>query len=408
MNQSYANNRRLSSPASGNTVLSSDGAAATVRVVHLLDRPIAFHRCFVEITGSITAALMLSQALYWQRRTKDPAGWWYKTRDEWTAETGMSRYEQEGARKKLRKLGILQEERRGIPAQLWYRVDEARLLSLLQGNVATPCCEKAEAAPAGGELTNKMVENPPTGQRKTSQQDGGKPANKMVTFPPSSKEAETTTETTSETTTTTAAAPTEPTANPTEAAPTEAGGSGSSPVENSLIFDFHLKALSEAERQRATAILGDLSPTLAQQVLDEFNYATGCGCIKQSRWAWLRAVAQSAHEGRFTPTTDLAERRARQASQANGNGGNPTVVTLPARRTPSQAWADHREELMGEGMTAGEYATYIAPLRGREDGRVLWLEAPNHIVAEWVLGHLPQVETVIQPHTALPLRVCIG
>ena len=33
-------------------------------LLQLLDRPIAFHRCFVTLTGSVTAALMLSQALY--------------------------------------------------------------------------------------------------------------------------------------------------------------------------------------------------------------------------------------------------------------------------------------------------------------------------------------------------------
>ncbi|MCP5135094.1 MAG: hypothetical protein H6976_16245 [Gammaproteobacteria bacterium] len=47
--------------------------------------------CFVTLTGSVTAALMLSQALYWQRRTQHAGGWWFKIRDEWTSETGMSR-----------------------------------------------------------------------------------------------------------------------------------------------------------------------------------------------------------------------------------------------------------------------------------------------------------------------------
>ncbi len=37
----------------------------------LLDRPIAFYRVFVMITGSVTGALMLSQAVYWSKRTDD-------------------------------------------------------------------------------------------------------------------------------------------------------------------------------------------------------------------------------------------------------------------------------------------------------------------------------------------------
>ena len=51
-------------------------------LLDLLDRPIAFHRVFVTITGSLAAGVMLSQALYWSRRTKDPEGWFYKTQPE--------------------------------------------------------------------------------------------------------------------------------------------------------------------------------------------------------------------------------------------------------------------------------------------------------------------------------------
>jgi hypothetical protein len=102
-----------------------------LQLLELLDRPIAFHRCFVTLTGSITAALMLSQALYWQQRTKHDGGWWFKKQEEWTDETGLSRREQENARQNLRKLKLLYEERRGVPAQLWYRLDEILLLEML-------------------------------------------------------------------------------------------------------------------------------------------------------------------------------------------------------------------------------------------------------------------------------------
>ncbi len=91
-------------------------------IKHLLDRPIAFHRAFVTLTGSVTAALMLSQAVYWSKRVAEGRdGWFYKTQNEWLEETGMSRYEQESARKKLAK--YLKVERRDVPAQLYYKVD---------------------------------------------------------------------------------------------------------------------------------------------------------------------------------------------------------------------------------------------------------------------------------------------
>ncbi|MDD1016883.1 phage replication protein [Pseudomonas rubra] len=89
----------------------------------LLDRPIAFQRAFVTIGVGITGALMLSQAIYWSNRTENAEGWFYKTMEEWEAETGMTRSEQESARKKLIKVGALEEMKKGVPCRLFYRVN---------------------------------------------------------------------------------------------------------------------------------------------------------------------------------------------------------------------------------------------------------------------------------------------
>ncbi len=91
-----------------------------------LDRPIAFHRVFVTLTGSVTAALMLSQAMYWTKRT-GPDGWFFKTIKQWEEETGLSRHEQQSARKTLRKFSFWHEDLRGIPAKMHYHVDIAAL-----------------------------------------------------------------------------------------------------------------------------------------------------------------------------------------------------------------------------------------------------------------------------------------
>lgn len=113
----------------------------------------------------------------------------------------------------------------------------------------------------------------------------------------------------------------------------------------------------------------------------------------------LQRVARSAQEGAFTPTSDLADRR--QAPVQT------TARPLPTRQ-PSQAWEDHRKELLRYGVTLADYHTYIAPLHGREDGKILWLEAPNPVVADWVSAHLSQIEQTMKAHTGLPVRVCIG
>jgi hypothetical protein len=88
-----------------------------------LNRPIAYHRIFREISGSTVAAVLLSQAWYWKDRCSEQDGWFYKTGEQWRQETGLSRKEQETARKKLRYAGFLEERKEGIPARLFYRVN---------------------------------------------------------------------------------------------------------------------------------------------------------------------------------------------------------------------------------------------------------------------------------------------
>ena len=100
-------------------------------LLDILDRPIAFQRVFVRVTGSITGALLLSQAVYWQKRARGEDGWWWKTQEDWESETGMTRRELEGARKDCLASGILDYERKGLPAKGFYRVNVERLHAAL-------------------------------------------------------------------------------------------------------------------------------------------------------------------------------------------------------------------------------------------------------------------------------------
>ena len=95
-----------------------------------LVRPIAFHRVFAEITGTATAGLFLSQCYYWSQLTVDPKGF-YKSPEEWKAETKMTRYEQEKARKTLKDLGLVIEQLKGSPPRLYYLLDHDKLLELI-------------------------------------------------------------------------------------------------------------------------------------------------------------------------------------------------------------------------------------------------------------------------------------
>ena len=153
----------------------TNSAPSALRV--LLGPPIAFHRCLVPVSGSITAALMLSQAIYWSPRTDDPEGWFYKTRDQWMKETSMGRWEQEAARKLLVNRGLMEEKRVGMPAKLHYRVNFDRLEDACADLMAVP---------------------PPTGRSGRRRPVGQSTANKAATLPPTL--TENTSETTSETT----------------------------------------------------------------------------------------------------------------------------------------------------------------------------------------------------------------
>lgn len=97
----------------------------------ILQRPIALHRIFMDVAGSATGGIFLSQLFYWSDKGKDPDGWLYKTQEEWTAEVGLTRSEQERARKGLRERGVLEESRRGVPSRLFYRLNADALAAAI-------------------------------------------------------------------------------------------------------------------------------------------------------------------------------------------------------------------------------------------------------------------------------------
>jgi hypothetical protein len=157
-----------------------------VRLTHtvkaLLSRPVAFHVALARVCNSAIAGLMLSQAIYWsevlERTNPSRNGWFYKTREEWADEIHLSRWEQEAARTILRKLGFWQEELRGVPAQIYFRVDMQRLALAISQLVVVP--------PAGLR---------PHSSRRQNHQQGGDGATSKVAVVPPAFHTETTQET---------------------------------------------------------------------------------------------------------------------------------------------------------------------------------------------------------------------
>lgn len=90
-------------------------------------RYLQYFPSLAQLTGSIKATLMLGHALSWTRhyaRTEpDRDGWFWQTTEEWRNATGLSRHEQINARSRLRSLGVLEEQGRGMPRRTWFRLN---------------------------------------------------------------------------------------------------------------------------------------------------------------------------------------------------------------------------------------------------------------------------------------------
>lgn len=85
--------------------------------------PVVYWPDLAPVCGSVNAVIVLCQLSYWHGRAADAEGWIYKNQAEFQAETGLSVREQETARRHLRERGILAEEKRGLPARNFYRID---------------------------------------------------------------------------------------------------------------------------------------------------------------------------------------------------------------------------------------------------------------------------------------------
>jgi hypothetical protein len=174
-----------------------------------------------------------------------------------------------------------------------------------------------------------------------------------------------------------------------------------------LLFDFYLADLTPAQKADLCRRLARLPAPLAQAVLDEYNSAVGRKVQFRNKWGWFEFLIRAALDGRFIPTADLAERRAAQANAPPQAVEASALAPAPLTPPPSAVWEAHREEL-ARLFPPVEVGINLSPLRAVEDGQALWLEAPNTFVVNWVRAHLSQIETVLRPHTALPLRVRIG
>ena len=89
-------------------------------------RRVAIYRCLIDITGSLKAAAMLSQLIYWTRVSKEVAerdGWIFKSIAQMETETGLTVREQRTCKNRLLDTNLIQTCRKGVGAALAIKVN---------------------------------------------------------------------------------------------------------------------------------------------------------------------------------------------------------------------------------------------------------------------------------------------
>ena len=112
----------------------------------------------------VYAALVAKQAYYEARKMLDKDGYFYSTEDDLKESTALSKGQQERAVKALEGAGLVEKDKRGMPAKRSFRVkDDVELLQKILGqkceNAPTSCPENAQQA--GTFCADKLAQNEP-------------------------------------------------------------------------------------------------------------------------------------------------------------------------------------------------------------------------------------------------------
>ena len=115
-------------------------------IVELLGPTVAFHRALAAVAGGVHGGLLLSRALHLTRVLvrRQREGWIADSAAHWFQELGLSRREQESARRELVQLGVWEERSVGMPSSLYARVRLEVLAGLLDES-----CRSGPGLPPG-------------------------------------------------------------------------------------------------------------------------------------------------------------------------------------------------------------------------------------------------------------------
>jgi hypothetical protein len=127
----------------------------------LPNRIVAYSPDLARIVGGATIGLFLSQLLFLSDKGANPEGWVYKSEAEMGQETGLTKREQQTARRKLLALGVIIIMRGGFRNTYHFKVIWEKLYQVIAGiqrpqNAATQKNERAQI------VSTEPVQNVPT------------------------------------------------------------------------------------------------------------------------------------------------------------------------------------------------------------------------------------------------------
>jgi hypothetical protein len=284
-----------------------DGAALT----QLLGPALAYHCRLVAITGGVNAGLLLSRALQLTRGQSagTPDGWFSRSTRQWTVELGLTRREQDTARRDLARAGIWQEKLTGIPSRLLTRVRLDCLLLLLSGLSV----QQRDSIPAAGEepdsarliLPSPVAQKRRSGLQETRNQDLRKAPTQIC-----AKRLHSTAQSANVHIQGITACLLQPMQSKEKGDDREGLPSG-----GDLIFP---QKLLPEERAAAVALV-QRCPKHAQALLDELAARLDQNAVHTSALAYLRGMVRRAMAGEFTPELGAriaAARRERALQEA--------------------------------------------------------------------------------------------
>lgn len=275
--------------------------ADDVALAELIGPPHSYHRALATVGGGVHAGLMLSRAMYLTRlhARRPAAGWIAQPFEHWWAELGLSRREQDIARRDLLQAGVWEERLWGVPPSRYFRVRLDELLGLLRASggdrrlapgANTDCGVAATNIAPNGESSLwqshiPVSPLPPKQIRRNRQHSFAESANLDIG---SSTQG--------------------------LLQPLHAGADAMAPPGGGSDLVFPERLLPE-ECARARTLVGRV-PDAAQALLDELAARMAADAVRMSPLSYLNGLVRRAEAGEFAPEMGLRISQARREREA--------------------------------------------------------------------------------------------